>query len=430
MDDWEISVAMCARANQPDDPRDQAIARLAAETLKPGAPSAEPCPDAELIAAYADRASLGDHKHAQLEAHFAGCARCQQTLAALGAALEAPIGESVAVVPSPAGAAAAPPAARPAIVQRWLWWLSPAFGAAAAALLWMALRPPAPQPVQTAANFPAEEAPAARSNAPAAPPETPPAASALRDELAVDQTARAQPAESESATATRERTLSQLAEPLGGTLSAATSVQSEVATPAAPQSAVAQAMIAPPAAESAAPAAGPRAMPAPPPSPARNEVIAADSVTSLEARTAAPAAIASQIAPAYRADAQTPQQVRVILYTFSPPTGGATWRLGAGGLIERSTDQGRTWQAQASGVTTDLIAGSASSADVAWVVGRGRVILRTTDGQRWERIPTPADVTGEWAAVAAYDALTATVVADDLRRYSTQDGGQTWTLQQ
>jgi photosystem II stability/assembly factor-like uncharacterized protein len=152
----------------------------------------------------------------------------------------------------------------------------------------------------------------------------------------------------------------------------------------------------------------------------------------LEARTAGAsgAIVPQQVVPAYRADAQAAQEAKLILYTFSPPTGGATWRLGAGGLIERSTDQGRTWHAQSSGVTSDLIAGSASSADVAWVVGRGRVILRTTDGQRWERIAAPPDVTGEWAAVAAYDALTATVVADDLRRYSTQDGGETWTLQQ
>jgi photosystem II stability/assembly factor-like uncharacterized protein len=56
------------------------------------------------------------------------------------------------------------------------------------------------------------------------------------------------------------------------------------------------------------------------------------------------------------------------------------------------------------------------------------VILRTTDGQRWERVAAPAEVTA-WAAVVAHDAMNATVVADDLRRFSTQDGGQTWTQQ-
>ena len=118
------------------------------------------------------------------------------------------------------------------------------------------------------------------------------------------------------------------------------------------------------------------------------------------------------------------------LYTFASPDGSVIWRLGAGGSIERSTDRGQPWQQQASGVTTDLVSGSAASKEVAWVVGRAGVILRTTDGVSWQRVASPDSATGDWAAVVAHDALGATVVAADLRRFSTQDGGRTWTQQQ
>jgi hypothetical protein len=38
-------------------------------------------------------------------------------------------------------------------------------------------------------------------------------------------------------------------------------------------------------------------------------------------------------------------------------------------------------------------------------------------------------VSSPWAAVAAHDAMSATVVAEDLRRFSTTDGGRTWMQQ-
>jgi photosystem II stability/assembly factor-like uncharacterized protein len=144
------------------------------------------------------------------------------------------------------------------------------------------------------------------------------------------------------------------------------------------------------------------------------------------ARSAAPSA-APQSAVAGQLNGAPAQPV--IRYTFTSPTGGATWRLGDAGSIERSTDGGRSWQPQPSGVSEDLIAGSAMSDQVAWVVGRNRVILRTIDGQRWERIPPPMDPTAQWSVIAAHDAMSATVIADDFRRFVTTDGGQTWTLE-
>ncbi len=70
-------------------------------------------------------------------------------------------------------------------------------------------------------------------------------------------------------------------------------------------------------------------------------------------------------------------------------------------------------------------AGSAPSASVCWVVGREGVVVRTTDGSRWTRLPFPN--TADLVGVTASSADAATVVAADGRTFSTADGGATWT---
>ncbi|HZL96665.1 MAG TPA: YCF48-related protein, partial [Vicinamibacterales bacterium] len=67
---------------------------------------------------------------------------------------------------------------------------------------------------------------------------------------------------------------------------------------------------------------------------------------------------------------------------------------------------------------------AAPSPTTCWIVGRGGVVLLTTDGQKWEslRFPDPTDL----SAVRATDARTATVTTIDGREYSTTDGGNTW----
>ena len=104
------------------------------------------------------------------------------------------------------------------------------------------------------------------------------------------------------------------------------------------------------------------------------------------------------------------------------------WRLGPGGRIERSADQGRTWQEQSSGVTSDLLAGAAPSDKVAWIAGRAGVILRTTDGEHWQRVASPA-AAADWTSIEASDALRSTVTSADGRHFATEDGGQTWKQQ-
>ena len=61
---------------------------------------------------------------------------------------------------------------------------------------------------------------------------------------------------------------------------------------------------------------------------------------------------------------------------------------------------------------------------MAWLVGENGLVLRTTDGEGWERIAAP--VTTQLNAVDALDGLVATVSTDDGRRFHTVDGGAQW----
>ena len=429
---------MCAKPDQADQ-RERAFAQLIAEALKPAglsaAASGAACPDAELVAAYADqglavgsgKGLLRNDERDQLETHFAACERCQKILAALGAGIEAPAGESVAVMPAPAAPQIAARPSSSSSSRRWLWWLTPAFGAAAAALLWMVLRPASPgrtEAVQTAGNYSQSTGQESRADAPSgvssSEAETRLRAAPRQRAQALDDLSKAKSAAKESDEPARKQAFAPRAVPETQQAPTAVSETSNAAVP--PQAAAVQTMIAP------APAAEQRAV-APPPL-ARDQAAAANQQAPLQERSMAAIAVpAAPQAAAAPAQAGRGAVAEVSLYTFGPPAGGASWRLGIGGRIKRSTDQGRTWQEQSSGVTTDLIAGSAASSDVAWVIGRGGLILRTTDGEHWERITGPPGVTVEWAAIAAHNAMSATAVAEDLRRFSTEDGGRTWVQQ-
>jgi photosystem II stability/assembly factor-like uncharacterized protein len=116
------------------------------------------------------------------------------------------------------------------------------------------------------------------------------------------------------------------------------------------------------------------------------------------------------------------------------PSGKALWRAGAGAKIEHSLDAGKTWVTQASPSPQDWLVGAAASDTVCWLVGRNGSIARTTDGEHWGVIPSPAAavVSGkypDWTGVTATSELAATITSSDGRRYTTRDGGQTWRQQ-
>jgi hypothetical protein len=112
------------------------------------------------------------------------------------------------------------------------------------------------------------------------------------------------------------------------------------------------------------------------------------------------------------------------------PDGTATWHVGRDGFISIVANEGGHFIVgrQDSGVTTDLVGGSAVSSEICWVVGRAGTILRTTDGgYHWESVesPTHADLAG----VAAESADAATVRTASGQQFSTIDAGKTWKTQ-
>ena len=162
----------------------------------------------------------------------------------------------------------------------------------------------------------------------------------------------------------------------------------------------------------AAPPVDVMAVQAPPPPAAR---------PASQPATALPAAALAGVAGRQRAariEASSPPEI-------VSPDGSAVWVIGPGGRLSRSTDRGVSWQPQTSGVSVDLLAGSAPSASVCWMVGRNATVIVTTDGTRWSSRPFPERV--DLVAVDAVDARAATVTTRDGRRFATLDGGATWS---
>ena len=99
------------------------------------------------------------------------------------------------------------------------------------------------------------------------------------------------------------------------------------------------------------------------------------------------------------------------------------WRL-AGNNVERSTNGGATWETTTTGVSTPLTAGAAPSPTAVWVVGMSGVVLVSTDGRTWRRVPPP-EMTN-LSAIRARDARSVSVTTADGRIFSTTDAGATW----
>lgn len=143
-----------------------------------------------------------------------------------------------------------------------------------------------------------------------------------------------------------------------------------------------------------------------------------------------PAAPAPAPSAARETVAQPQAMARFAAATVLIPSPDSTvqWRI-SGIAVERSADAGRTWQAQPTGTTVELAAGSSPAPSVCWIVGRAGTVLLSTDGATWRRLASP-DPAADLAAVAALDDRTATVTTADGRSYRTSDAGRTWTLQE
>lgn len=473
-----------------DDPkirrREEMLARRVGQALDQLNPqNAVECPDAEVIAAYAEQA-LAPAESAKWEGHFATCARCRKILRVLAASVETPLaekevarlGELVSTVRSPveitAGSASQ---ARRRVVNWRRRWLAPALGVAAVLVVWLAMRPPwrATNPGTSStliAQAPKEELPI--SPAPsgtdrlsrAAPQQdlktetapqrdrsfaNPRPLNAPLGAPAKDRADAGAALDSISPKASEERNSLQAEKKLKGLLngreiqppaipsppSAPPKAAAAMQAPAAPQ---AEAKAASSAAasggaqvESNANAVG-NALP-------RDKQAAAGQAVQGETAANTGGTVSPTVSSEARASARKEQPLAVFRQVqkydslLKAPSGSAEWRAGKGGMIERSTDAGKTWVSQASPSREDWRAGAAVSGAICWLVGRNGAIARTADGEHWERIAPPSQAAGgdaklpDWNAINALDGQSATITASDGRRYATPDAGKTWQLQ-
>ncbi len=441
------------------DPRDKekALEKLLPRTLRATfKPAGAECPEAHLSAAYAERA-LSASEAARWEEHFSACARCQEVLAVFARSEEAFAAERelrvAAAASIPAAAVAAPARSEPAqevAPKPWRlldWrWLVPAVAAAAAVAVWIAVRPvpprstgieitrndkaisPASTPAQITPSAPAPSSEAAvpkkektvgakshvdrlltksvggagltardeRAKSPeraaklaaATPATPPPAAQPEEGRAAAESLARAEEANRVARNEPKQKP-AQVQDKLAGVSGQVQSMNELAVTTGAAKNADDQK-------KTPSAAAG----------------SAQGALTYKRQREGTPPIAYQQVAPGPRIVLVATQDRSVM------------WRVGAAGLIEHSSDGGLTWQAQASNVDAELLAGSAPTEKICWVVGRAGTILRTTDGEHWEKIAPPAPL--DYVGVTASDALRAVVIAEGGKRFRTADGGRAW----
>jgi hypothetical protein len=451
----------------PSDDRERSFENALASHLRAGSSAGDPhsaCPDAETLAAYHER-SLGPEQMASLKTQVTDCERCQQVLAHLQATDEIPVAaENMA----PQATAAANSSVRVFRARRpTLWrWVAPAGALAAALLVWVAVRednsvrippqapsvdvnartakglsapsPPMAQPPLDAARK-KEPAPSntlsasntAPSSQTAAAPKPPPrlllkqkdSSSAGRKSWIADDSAQIadNSLNREVSSAPEEALQSQLAERIETAKTDTAKIDAENKAANARRDAPLP--------------AGSRQQAVPAPAPAPRSAMADAAQAAPSARTVAPSGAAEvsggvtqqqEIAGMSKFSEKAKMRLANSLgeVTIATLGGLVSWRVGQAGIIDFSSDAGKTWALQSSGVTTDLLAGSAPTDKVCWIVGSSGTILRTTNaGQHWQKLPPP--VLEDILAVIAVDARRATISLTN-GSYQTTDGGATW----
>lgn len=459
----------------PTDDRDRQLERALARHLSNASPD-RACPDAEILAAYHER-TLSLEEMAQWKEHIAGCSRCQEALALVeeseGALAEKSAGEEVEVLdeemvaaatatqaaglgsrgemPRAAAVAAESPVSVPRkSVAHLPWrWVVPVGALAAAVIVWIGVRE-----VQIE-NKVAKQNIQVAQNREASPPLAPaPAASTLDDKLQRKESSAPRPEVSQNPTNRITPPAPKVIQPpkeeqiAGGIPSApprpgpsqqAGALKRDYREPIVPKAAPAQTPapalddaekkgrldVAP---APAAPVGGVGGAHVNQPAEAKKQKAFPQATETVEVTAAAPALNTST------ADIQVlalneKDLVRLAAedhrFVVAPGQKHA-WRVGDGGAILDSTDGGKTWKKQKSGVTVDLTSGSATSDKVAWIAGKNGTLLLTTDGgKHWKQITTP--IKEDLGGVHAVDRTHASIwEVTNRKSFETSDGGETW----
>jgi photosystem II stability/assembly factor-like uncharacterized protein len=120
-----------------------------------------------------------------------------------------------------------------------------------------------------------------------------------------------------------------------------------------------------------------------------------------------------------------PARVRENLYASKALASGTAWRVGAFGMISRTTDAGRTWQTLPSKTQEQLFSVDFANEHVGWVVGRAGLIMYTSDGgDTWTL--QASGTKNHLFAVRALSPTEAWAVGDWGAILQTTDGGKTW----
>jgi len=108
---------------------------------------------------------------------------------------------------------------------------------------------------------------------------------------------------------------------------------------------------------------------------------------------------------------------------IASPNATRRWRIVTTG-VERSEDGGRTWILVRPAAGDEITGGMAPSESICWLIGRSGIVLVSSDGTTFARVPLPEAI--DLASVTAIDARSALVIAVDGRRFRTDDAGRTW----
>jgi photosystem II stability/assembly factor-like uncharacterized protein len=105
--------------------------------------------------------------------------------------------------------------------------------------------------------------------------------------------------------------------------------------------------------------------------------------------------------------------------------GADGWVFGESGVVRHTSDSGRTWEPQTTGVSGALNAAAFPSETCGWIVGQNGLILRTTDGgATFDSLATGTD---SWLHDVEFtDDLTACAVGDNGTVIRSTDGGESW----
>jgi hypothetical protein len=455
----------------PTDDRDSQFERALARHLRNASPDSA-CPDAETLAAYHKR-TLSLEEMSLYKEHITGCERCQETLAlveqtgdlpgeewehqnelepvermALSAAMRpttvtkgASSEKILAGTPSAKSiSASAKPETMP---SRPPWrWIVPIGAIAASVIVWIGVNEIRMQRLQQMSTAQMAE------NRPA-PAQLPQPSTESVDRLRKEMT----PAEQKDKEVSRPKSIApvlpqmasrQRAESSTGAGAVPSSennlaVQKQNEMEATTGRRLAKPQVASPPSNLAAKSRSlDSAGPPPPPAPSVTNSSATEkkkeeqrkSVTESVAVTAAAPAVnmtsAEMVAVEGRDAADLMKLAIASRRYIVAPGEKQAWRLGDAGKIERSTDRGRTWKLQQSGVTADLTAGFATSDKVCWVIGKTGTLLLTTDGgKHWKLISSP--ITEDLGGIHATDALHASIWdVPNRKSFETSDGGLTW----